>query len=151
MEEAIGAKGADMEFELALAALAADETLTALSHIEKALLLRDAPEWYSFLGVCIARERGQFRKGLELCQTSLAAEPDNPVHFLNLGRVHLAGGDKIAALHAVRQGMSKGGNPELLQLLERLGTRRRPVISALSRSNPINKFLGMLLSRMGIR
>lgn len=151
MEEASGAKGADMEFELALAALAADETLTALSHLEKALLLRDSPEWHSFLGVCIARERGQFRKGVELCMTSLAAEPDNPVHFLNLGRVHLAGGDKTAALHAVRQGMAKGGSPELVQLLERLGTRRQPVISTLSRSNPINKFLGMLLRRLGLR
>ena len=113
--------------------------------------MRDTPEWYSYLGYCIARQRGQHRKGLELCQESLALEPDNPAHYLNLGRVYLAKGDKAEALRYWREGMVKGGSPELTQQLERLGTRNRPAIPVLARQNPLNRYLGILLSRLGLR
>jgi tetratricopeptide (TPR) repeat protein len=144
-------KRAEKEFSQAQVALAAEDTQAALAFIEKALRLRDTPEWYSYLGYCIARQRGQHRKGLELCQASLAVEPDNPMHFLNLGRVHLNKGDKIKALQIWREGMAKGGCPELLQQLERLGTRSRPIIPVLHRNNPLNRYLGILLNRLGLR
>ena len=143
--------GAEKEFAQAQAALAAEDTLTALSHLEKALKLRDHPGWYSYLGYCIARERGQHRKGVDLCRESLKAEPDQPAHFFNLGRVHLASGDKQEALRVLREGMARGESPELARLLERLGTRRPPVIPALSRSHLLNRCLGLILSRLGLR
>lgn len=142
---------AESEFAMAQAALAAEDTQAALAFIEKALRLQDTPEWYSYLGYCVARQRGQHRKGLELCQASLALEPENPMHFLNLGRVHLIKGDKSEALRTWREGMAKGGCPELLQQLERLGTRSRSVIPALHRNNPLNRYLGILLRRLGLR
>jgi len=151
MEQASAAGNAEKEFAQVLAALAREDSLAALSHIEKALRLRDRPEWYSYLGYCIAKERGQHRKGLELCQDSLAVEPDNPAHFLNLGRVLLAKGDKVEALRVLREGMSKGGSPELEQQLERLGTRTPPVFPVLCRTNPFNRYLGILLSRLRLR
>jgi predicted Zn-dependent protease len=144
-------ESADKEFAQALAALAAEDTLKALSHMERALQLRDFPGWYSFLGFCIAKERGQQRKGLELCLKSLEEEPDNPVHFFNLAQVHLASGDKVAAIQVLREGMAKGGSPELVKLLERLGKRNQPFFPMLSRSNPLNRFLGILLRRLGLR
>jgi Flp pilus assembly protein TadD len=151
MEQDSVEKSAEKEFAQAQAALAAEDTQAALAFIEKALRLQDTPEWYSYLGYCIARQRGQHRKGLELCQASLALEPDNPMHFLNLGRVHLIKGDKNEALRIWREGMAKGGCPELLQQLERLGMRSRSVIPALHRNNPLNRYLGILFSRLGIR
>ena len=143
------AESAEKEFVLALAAIAAEDTLAAPSHLEKALNLRDYPGWHSYLGFCIAKERGQHCKGVALCLASLAAEPDRPDHFLNLGRVHLVSGDKKEALRVLREGMAKGGSPELARLLDRFGTRNRPVIPVLSRRNPLNKYLGLLLSRLG--
>lgn len=151
MEQDHTKERAEREFSQALAALAADDTQAALASIEKALRLRDRPEWYSYLGYCIARQRGQHRKGLELCKESLAMEPDNPVHYLNLGRVYLAKGDKAEALRTWREGMAKGGGPELIQQLERLGTRIRPAIPILARKNPLNRYLGILLTRLGLR
>lgn len=151
MEQNHTKESAEREFGLALAALAAENTQAALVHIEKALKLRDAPEWYSYLGFCIARQRGQHRKGLELCQASLAVEPDNPVHFLNLGMVHLTKGDKSEALRVLRQGMAKGGSPELEAQLDRLGMRKGAVIPMLSRKNLINRYLGILFNRLGLR
>lgn len=151
MEEKRVESSAEQEFAWAQAALAAENTQAALVHIEKALKLRDAPEWYSYLGFCIARQRGQHRKGVELCLASLAVEPDNPLHFLNLGRVHLVKGDKTEALRVLRQGMAKGGGAELVQQLERLGMRKGPLFPGLSRNNPLNRYLGLLFSRMGLR
>ena len=151
MEQESVKNSAESEFARAQAALAAEDTQAALALIEKALRLQDTPEWYSYLGYCVARQRGQHRKGLELCQASLALEPDNPMHFLNLGRVHLIKGDKSEALRIWREGMAKGGCPELLQQLERLGMRNRSVIPALHRNNPLNRYLGILLRRLGLR
>jgi Flp pilus assembly protein TadD len=151
MEQDMMKESAEREFAQAQAALAAEDTQAALGFIEKALRLRDTPEWYSYLGYCVARQRGQHRKGLELCQASLAVEPDNPVHFLNLGKVYLAKGDKNEALRVWREGMAKGGSPELVQQLERLGTRNRPALPILARRNPLNRYLGILLTRLGLR
>jgi predicted Zn-dependent protease len=142
---------AEKLFEQALESLDAEDTITALGLLERALKLRDTVGWRSWLGFCIARERGQHRRGQELCQESLAAEPDQPAHYLNLGRVHLIAGDKAAALRVMREGMTKGEYPQLARMLERLGSRRRPVFPSLSRTNPINKYLGVLLSRLGVR
>jgi Flp pilus assembly protein TadD len=139
------------EFTLARNALAADDTLTALSHLEKALKLNDCPGWYSFLGYCIARERGQHGKGESLCRQSLQADPDNPDHNLNLARIFMASGNKTAALECLREGKAKGGGAELEALLNRIGRRRPPLFPALSRRNPLNRYLGLLLSRLGLR
>jgi Flp pilus assembly protein TadD len=142
---------AEKEFSLGIAALAADDTLTALPHLERALKLRDHAGWYSSLGYCIARERGQYRRGEELCRQAMAAEPDNPCHYLNLGRVHIVSGDKMAALRVLREGMTKGPDPDLARLLERLGSRQATVLPMFARSNPLNRYLGLILSRLGLR
>lgn len=151
MEEAAMTDEATREFARGAAALAATDTLTALMHLERALKLRDNPGWHSYLGYCIARERGQHRKGLELCLSSLAVEPDLPVHHYHLGRVHLVSGDKLAALRVLRAGMAAGGSPEIVRLLESLGTRAAPLFPKLSRTHPLNRYLGLLLSRLGLR
>lgn len=151
MEKELTEKSAEREFAQMQAAIAADDIQSALVHIEKALRLRDASEWYSYLGFCVARQRGQHRKGLELCQISLEADPDNPVHYLNLGKVYLAKGEKTEALRVLREGMAMGGSPELAQQLDRLGMRTRPVLSFLPRRNLLNRYLGMIFSRLGLR
>jgi Flp pilus assembly protein TadD len=142
---------AEKEFANGVAALAVEDTLTALACLERALRLQDNPGWHSYLGYCIAKERGQLRRGLELCQSSLAVEPDHPGHLCNLGRVHLIGGDKMEALRVLREGMAKGGSPELIRLLETLGTRKPSLFPMLHRDNPLNKYLGLILSRLGLR
>lgn len=142
---------AEKEFALAMVALAVEDSLTALVHLERALKLRDNPGWYSYLGYCIAKERGQHRQGLELCQKALDREPDHPIHYGNLGKLYLLAGDRLAALRVLREGMAKCGNPELLQQLERLGMRKTPPLAFLPRSNPLNKYLGLLLTKIGMR
>ncbi len=143
--------GAVVEFEQALEALAAGRTLAALAHVEKALNLKDNPSWYSYLGYCIAKQRGQIKKGIELCLSSLELEPDEPVHYLNLGKINLLYGNKPEALKVFREGMLKGGNEEIKRLLNEIGVRKPPPISFLPRDNPLNRFLGILFSKIGLR
>ena len=144
-------EAAEKEFSLALTALKAEDALSALSLLERALKLEDRACWYSYLGYCIAKERGQQRKGLEFCHKSLEAEPGNPEHYLNLGRVHLLAGDRVEALRLLREGMTWGDHPGIRQLLESLGSRKPPVLPALSRNHPLNKYLGIILGRLGLR
>jgi len=132
-------------------ALAAGETPSALALLERALKLDDNRSWHSYLGYCIAKERGQVKKGSDLCLDSLECEPENPVHFLNLAKVHLVAGSKNEALETLRKGMSLGGNPAIVALLERIGKRKPPVLSFLARANPVNRVLGLLLDKMRLR
>ena len=136
---------ASFEFELGRQALDKDDFETALAHFAAALALKDNPCWYSYVGLCISRGCGEFWLGAELCLKSLAVEPENTTHHLNLGKVYLAAGNKMKALHTLRDGLAKGGNENILQVLAEMGVRNTPVFKSLPRSNPLNKFLGILL------
>lgn len=140
-----------VEFEQAREALAARHTLAALAHLEKALKLRDNPSWYSYLGYCIAKQRGQIKKGIDLCLISLELEREEPVHYLNLGKIHFLSGNKSEAIRIFREGMSRGGHEEIKKILDEIGVRKPPVITFLPRNNPVNRFLGILFSKIGLR
>jgi tetratricopeptide (TPR) repeat protein len=142
---------AEKDFERALKELEQGNVLAALACLEHALQIWDDPRWYSRLGFCIAKERGMVTKALQLCRAAIAHEPENPVHYLYLGKVHLISGNSIEALQVFREGMAQGGNPELEQLLDEIGTRKSPVLPFLSRENRLNKFLGIILRRLGVR
>ena len=142
---------AQKEFDRAQLELDGNNVLAALACLERALGIWDDPFWYSRLGFCIAKQRGHVTRAFELCRTSIEHDPDNPIHYLYLGKVHLIAGNKDDALQAFRQGMALGGNPQLEQLLADLGTRKPPVIRFLSRDNPLNKGLGIVFARLGLR
>ncbi len=142
---------AEQEFARGLAAFRKGNSPAALTHFEKAAQLAALPLHLSYLGYCIARERGQLKRGIALCQDALAHEPAHAVHFLNLGRIHLVAGNKLEAIRIFREGLSHGPSQELVAELDTLGTRKPPVIKALHRNNPITKYLGMLLHRLGLR
>lgn len=128
---------AEREFELGRKALDKDDFETALTHFETALELKDNPCWYPYVGLCIDRGRGEDWTDVELQEST--------THHLNLAKVYLASGNKKKALSALRDGLAKGGNEETLRMLAEMGVRTTPVFKFLPRSNPLNKFLGILL------
>jgi len=140
-----------LEFGRARRAIAMENTVTGLACLEKALSLQDNKGWYSYLGYCIAKERGQVSRGAELCMSSLEHEPNNPEHYLNLAKIQMLTGNRSGALRALREGVVLGGSAEFLEKLNEFGTRKSPVIPFLPRSNPLNKFLGLFLYRIGLR
>jgi tetratricopeptide (TPR) repeat protein len=120
-------------------------------HFEKAVQIKETPVYISYFAFCIAKERGQVRKAISLCEEAIKREPDNPVHYFNLGKVYLHAGDKEAAINAFRAGLKYETNQQIIDELNKLQTRRPPVIPFLERNNPINKYLGIILSRLGLR
>jgi hypothetical protein len=69
-----------------------------------------------------------------------------PVLYLNLGRANLAAGRKKKALDAFNKGLTMDNeNREILMELRRLGIRRKTAVPILERSNPINKYIGIVL------
>jgi len=142
---------AQKEFEQCQRELDRGNVLAAMACLEKALAIWDDPLWHSRLGFCVAKERGHLTRAFDLCRSAIEHDPRNPIHQLYLGKVHLLAGNQYEALQALRQGMILGGLPEIEKTLAAIGTRRPPVISALSRDSLLNKYLGIILSRLGLR
>jgi tetratricopeptide (TPR) repeat protein len=134
-----------------IALLKNGETLNALSCFEKSFGLRGDPKCQSYLGAMIAVERGQIKEAVSLCEDAIAKNPEDPVGYLNLGRVYLKAGRKQEAIETVRKGLGFGKSEEAVSFLNSLGTRKRPIIPFLSRGNFLNKYMGLVLYRLGLR
>ncbi len=134
-----------------LAALDHENTMAALTHFETAASFWPTAVVLSCLGYCLARERNEIEKGIELCRKAVQREPANPLHYLNLGRVYLLAHQKRPALGAFQRGLKFGGSPCILKEINRLGKRRAPVFPFLHRDHSMNKFCGLLLSWLWLR
>jgi tetratricopeptide (TPR) repeat protein len=132
-------------------AISQGEIISALSYFEKALHIEDNPAANSYFAFCIARERGQLSQAISLCSQAIRQEPQNPVHYLNLGRIYFLSGMKPEAIKILREGLKHEKNQQIIDELDSLGTRKPPVLFFLKRSNPLNKYLGILLKWLGLR
>jgi Flp pilus assembly protein TadD len=106
-------------------------------------------EALSWFGLCVAKLHGQNAEALELCRKALDLAPSNAEVRTNLGRVQRLCGDNAAAhrtfLGAYRQDPR---NPGPATELTRMGVRRRPVLTFLSREHWCNRILGLARYRV---
>lgn len=115
----------------------------------------EEPLVLSYYGCLQAVVDKKYRSGVETCKKAIALlqqkemfeeEVLYPVFYLNLGRAYLAAGKKQEAIDSYYDGLQYDpGHTELKKELRSLGTRKSPVLSFLDRSNPINKYIGLLL------
>ncbi len=138
-------------YEKGVAAVDNGNWLAALVCFEKLVQLEEKPVFFSYFAACMAKERGQFNHAALLCRDALEKEPDNPVHYLNLGRIFMFQGRKDEAIKILRDGLSHGAEPRIIEELQKLGTRKPPVFPFLDRNNPINKSCGIMLKILGLR
>jgi len=134
-----------------LAELDKGNTMLALMHFESAAKLDNSPLVRSHLAYCLASEHRQVQKAAALCSGALQEDPGNPLHYLNLGRIYLLAGHKGRAIQTWRRGLKLGRNPHISAELKKLGLRKTPVFGALRRDHPLNKHLGLLLQKIGLR
>src|SRR5574340_1162918 len=139
---------ADELFEKGIALLSNNNPLGALTCFEKAYTLKKTPSIQSYMGMCIALERGKMTYGLMLCNDAILQEPENPVHYRNLGRIYLRAGKIVDAIETFRKGLSFGDNAEIKHILDNLGTRNKPVFPFLPRNNFLNKYTGLMMHRL---
>jgi predicted Zn-dependent protease len=153
----------------AIAVIDRGNTLEGLMTLEGAPSLREIPVASSYLAYCIAKVRGQHREAIRMCQSALTAEPHNPAHYLNLGRIFLASKHKGKAFAAFRQGLSKDAvtvtsafaespadeqarQRALLQTeLRRMGIRKRAPFPFLPRGHWLNRVVGKALAKLNLR
>jgi tetratricopeptide (TPR) repeat protein len=144
------AETAEELFKRGVEALRKKESLKALSYFESSFNLNNSAECQSYLGLSMAMERGEVKKGLGLCEDAITREPENPTLYLNMGKLLFRAGRKQEAIDSVRKGLDVGNNDEALAWLNNLGVRRKPVFSFLPRGHFLNKYMGFVLNRIGI-
>ena len=116
----------------------------------------DDPVILSYYGCLQALVDKKYRSGVDTCKkaitllkrkkSSFGEEVLYPVFYLNLGRAFIAAGKKKDAIDALEKGLQYDyGNNDLKKELRGMGLRKKPLVPFLDRSNPINKYIGMLL------
>lgn len=115
------------------------------------------PFLLSYYGCLISIVENNPREGIKICEEAIqkletsmpfGTEFFYPAFYLNLGRAYLKGNRKPEAIRAFQKGLkSDPENKDLLWEIQKLGSRKKPIVPFLHRSNPINKYIGMLLGK----
>ncbi|RLE19049.1 MAG: hypothetical protein DRJ65_20680 [Acidobacteria bacterium] len=104
---------------------------------------RAAAGAFSYYGYCVAKVRRKYADGVKYCNISLRANPLDPDHRANLAMVYLERADRAKAVETLNAGLRLDRrNKRLHLILESIGRRQPPVVSFLSRDNPLNVWLG---------
>jgi hypothetical protein len=138
-------------FSKGIAAVDKGDTVFGMVCLEKLFAYGESPLLSSYFAVCLAREREEFGRAYALLSGAQRVEPAEPVHYLNLGRVHLACGEKRQAIKVFRDGLLFRDDPRIRQELNRIGWRNPRVFSRLSREHFLNRYLGIIGSKLGFR
>lgn len=135
----------------ALTALQHDHSYLAMVCLEQAATFGHSSIIDSYLGYCLARNRQAYQEAISLGERALHGEPNNPLFCLNLGRIYLLAGQKTEAIRIFRQGLAFSRDEALIAELDRLGTRKVPPLPILPRNHLLNKWLGLIQFRLGLR
>lgn len=123
----------------------------ALAAIEQIPVAGRSPLHLSAYALCLSEAKGSYKTAANICHDAIKREPKNPEHYFRQGRILLRAGRKKDAIWVLRMGMRHGKHRGIIDLLGALGIRRAPPLNFLPRSNPLNKYLGILLTRLNLR
>lgn len=131
----------------------------ALKILEDAMIeLPDDPFIMSYYGYLKAIVEKKYDEGIKICKKVLEKidheiTPEEKslyaAFYLNLGKAYLAAGQRKSAMDAFNDGLKvDNDNHDILWETKKLGSRKKPVVPFLSRGNPINKYIGLLISKL---
>jgi tetratricopeptide (TPR) repeat protein len=134
-------------------------TKTAMNKLRHALeKFPMDPFLLSYYGCLVAVVEKKPAEGVEICIDAInrldnsmpfGSEFFYPVFYLNLGRAHIRDNNKKDAVNAFNQGLRfDPENHDILWELRKLGTRKKAPVPFLKRGNPINKYIGKILSKV---
>lgn len=133
-----------------------EDALLILKHALKEM--PDDPFILSYYGCLLAIVERKAASGAKVCMDALEivkksrplGEFIHPLFYLNLGRCYYAGGQRKKAIEAFGEGLRMDSqNPDILQEFKRIGMRKKPPLPFLQRNNLLNKYIGLLLTRLG--
>ena len=107
------------------------------------------PRHLSFYGLMLARSGRSKVEGIEYCRRAAALGRNQPQLLVNLAHAYCASGQLNRAVQVLRQASRTAvvPDPVVLNELERLSPRGRPVFGSLDRNHVLNKYLGRFRSR----
>jgi tetratricopeptide (TPR) repeat protein len=113
------------------------------------------PFLMSYYGCLQAIINRDYAHGIEICKEAIRIYDERasigkdifyPTFYLNLGRAYLAARRRKEAVQSLQKGLAYDReNKDVLWEMKKLGVRRAPAVPYLERSNPVNKYIGMLL------
>ncbi|RII29086.1 MAG: hypothetical protein CXR31_04255 [Geobacter sp.] len=117
----------------------------------RAYELEPSPRTSSYFGLALAKSTGGFPEAIALARDATSKDPENPVYYINLGQIYLLAEQRHEALIMFRLALHHGADSSIVRELEELGERKPPLFRNLPRSHPLNRYIGLLLSRLGLR
>jgi len=97
----------------------------------------------SFYGLCVAKVRRRYADGVKYCNISIRSNMFEPEHRYNLAVIFLERGDRGNAVETLNAGLRlRPNHTRINDVFDEIGRRSPPVVSFLSRNNPINIWLG---------
>ena len=99
---------------------------------------------YSLLGLSMAKAKVEIKKAERYCIEAIKMQPSKADYYNNLAELYLVIRKRNKAVMVLEKGakICKNKKP-LLDKWRRLGMRKSPPLPFLSRSNPVNKYLGL--------
>ena len=113
--------------------------------------MSDRTEMIGLMGYSLAKDRGQVKKGVELCTKAIQMDPANSINYLYLGRIYLIAKKRELAIKTFRAGLKIRRDDKIIDELKSLGIRRSPPFSSLPRDSSINIIAGKILKYIRLR
>jgi predicted Zn-dependent protease len=122
----------------------------ALLHARRALgIAPKNPFYLSYTGLLAALAERRYGDGEVLCQEALGMRHNHAQLYLNLAEVYHQSGRPQDAIQVLEKGLvSAGRDFRIRRALEKIGSRREPVLAFLHRSHPVNRTLGKWRHRL---
>ena len=143
---------AENAFRQGLASLVDGDPTAASDYFQSAILTevqrgvkRPQMRYLSYYGLSRAQAFGATPQSIQACETAARRDFFNPDLLLNLGRVYLLAGKTTKALSAFERGLGLAPSHKgLLAEFTKIDRRAAPPLGIVSRSHPLNKWLGRL-------
>ncbi len=103
----------------------------------------------SWLGVTIAMTGGSATRARNLCEEAVYVRPRDAELYVNLARVFVHADRRDLAIACCQTAIALAPDHEgAVGIIRQFGLRRKPVFGFLDRSNPVNKYVGLLRHRL---
>src|SRR5260370_10052314 len=137
------------EFKTGLTFLRDNYAVKALPHMRRAVDVdKDNPYCMSYLGVVLARSEGKWGEAERLCDSAVRMKRNQAQLYLNLAEVYATAGRRADAVDALQTGLKFARRDIRLTIaMNKLTKRRRPFLTFLVPSHPLNRQLGILRHR----
>jgi Flp pilus assembly protein TadD len=118
----------------------------ALSHLIEALRIAPGnPVYLSYFGLCLAHAERDYDRAVRVCRQAIRTFSKDPILRVNLGKVHKLKGENASAhKEFLRAWELNKDHPSTAAELARMGIRRPPFLTFLSRRHWANKYLGIV-------